>query len=325
MRKLISLTVSAAILAVIYWTIDLGGLVAAFRRTDPALLALAILLAVPITILTAWRLCRLVPAEAAIGIGQGLRLILGSSVLNMVLPAKMGDLAKFAFMRRADGLPGSLAFAVVIFEKTADLLALLVWCAFGLFLFPGDPALLVPLAAAVGLGVVAGTILLGSKRAARLAFGLLARVLPSGWTERVVGLGASWEAMHGLFWGRPWRAGGLLLFSVLLWLLHLVQVWLFALALGAEVPLISSLALAPLAILAGLLPLTFAGIGTRDAALIVLFRPFMDAGTGAALGLLCTLRYVLPALCGLPFFPGLLADLRRAGAAGGTASRNGQT
>ena len=72
-------------------------------------------------------------------------------------------------------------------------------------------------------------------------------------------------------------------------------------ALNAFAPFLANLALAPLAILAGLLPLTFAGIGTRDAALVFLYRPYFDAPTAAALGLLCTARYILPALAGLPF------------------------
>jgi len=71
--------------------------------------------------------------------------------------------------------------------------------------------------------------------------------------------------------------------------------------LNAWTPFLISLALTPLAILAGLLPFTFAGIGTRDAAFIILYQPFFNAPTGAALGLLCTSRYLLPALMGLPF------------------------
>ena len=60
------------------------------------------------------------------------------------------------------------------------------------------------------------------------------------------------------------------------------------------------LAIMPLAILAGLLPLTFAGVGTRDAAIIATYLPFMPAATGAALGILCTSRYIVPAIIGLP-------------------------
>ncbi|MEE9195587.1 MAG: UPF0104 family protein, partial [Alphaproteobacteria bacterium] len=101
--------------------------------------------------------------------------------------------------------------------------------------------------------------------------------------------------------------------SVVIWFLHLLQIWIFILALGAWTPFLANLALAPLAILAGLLPLTLAGIGTRDAMLILFYAPYMAAPSGAALGILCTLRYVLPALAGLPFLGQYLGAVRRVG------------
>jgi uncharacterized membrane protein YbhN (UPF0104 family) len=73
------------------------------------------------------------------------------------------------------------------------------------------------------------------------------------------------------------------------------------LALRGWVPFLDNLALAPLAILAGLIPLTFAGVGTRDAAVVGLYAPYLAPAAGAALGLLFTSRYFLPAIMGLPF------------------------
>jgi uncharacterized membrane protein YbhN (UPF0104 family) len=84
---------------------------------------------------------------------------------------------------------------------------------------------------------------------------------------------------------------------------------MFTVAIRAVVPFPANLAIAPLAILAGLLPLTFAGVGTRDAALVFFYAPYMSAPAAAALGLLCTLRYVLPALIGLPFLGPAIAEL----------------
>ena len=97
---------------------------------------------------------------------------------------------------------------------------------------------------------------------------------------------------------------------MLIWFVHIVQIWLFIIALDAFAPFIVSVALIPLALLIGLMPFTFAGIGTRDAALIVLYRPWFDAGTGAALGVLCILRYLLPALAGLPLLGRYLTQIR---------------
>ena len=82
-------------------------------------------------------------------------------------------------------------------------------------------------------------------------------------------------------------------------------------ALPIWAPPVISFALAPLAILAGLLPLTFAGVGTRDAALVALYAPYFSAATGAALGLLCTSRYFLPAIGGLPFLNQYLSTVKQ--------------
>ena len=65
-----------------------------------------------------------------------------------------------------------------------------------------------------------------------------------------------------------------------------------------------------LSLLVGLLPVTFAGIGTRDAAIIVLYQPYFSTEVGAALGLLCTMRYVIPALVGLPYLERYLAGVK---------------
>ncbi|NEQ17581.1 MAG: UPF0104 family protein, partial [Moorea sp. SIO3E2] len=94
---------------------------------------------------------------------------------------------------------------------------------------------------------------------------------------------------------------------------HLLQIWLFILALNAWTPFLANLALSPLAILAGLLPLTFAGVGTRDAALIFFYQRYFPKEEAAALGLLCTSRYLLPAIGGLPFLGQYLTTVRDLG------------
>ena len=103
------------------------------------------------------------------------------------------------------------------------------------------------------------------------------------------------------FWRDKIQLTKIWLTSIFIWFLHLLQIWFFILALKAWTPLLINLALAPLAILVGLLPLTFAGVGTRDAAILLFYQPYLSAPTAAALGLLFTLRYLLPAIGGLPF------------------------
>src|SRR5437763_1345855 len=135
MKRLLSLIVSAALLAIIYWRVDVRALIPVFRNCDPAWLTISLGMVVPLTFCTAWRLRQLMPPVAGLAWGEANRLILVASVLNLILPSKMGDLGKAWFMKERGHLSGALALALVIFEKSCDMLSLLLWCAFGLLLY----------------------------------------------------------------------------------------------------------------------------------------------------------------------------------------------
>lgn len=306
-RKLITLAVSLLILGAIYYKIDLRRLSSVFASADPRFMSLSLALVLPLTLLTAWRLQILAPAGAQVGFAEANRLILVASALNMVLPSKMGDIAKAYFMR-SEGASRSLTFALVIFEKSADMLSLLFWCALGLFLYPTKDAVFWLLAIIILAMLCAGIVIIGSRAVADIAFAAASKLLPKR-TDKLRALESSWREMQDFFWSDSKRVLCIALLSVLLWFLHLLQIWLFVLALRAFVPFTTSLGLAPLAILAGLMPLTFAGIGTRDAALILLYRPYFGAPVAAALGILCSARYFIPALAGLLFLPRYLAKV----------------
>jgi uncharacterized membrane protein YbhN (UPF0104 family) len=340
LKKAVSLIVSLLLLALIYWKIDFKRLIPVFQQSDPAWMTISLAMVVPLTMFTAWRFQRLVPAEGRISFGEANRLILSASVLNLVLPSKMGDIAKAFFM---PGLHRALALSLVVFEKACDMLSLLFWCVFGLVwvrlehgtaLRAFDPqwwfaqlqmanplpawlnqdlvywACFIFVAGSLALGV----LLLGSQRFAGVFFAAGQRFAPGKWKLKFQKLADSWNEMHAYFWASKARLLQVTVMSVLIWLLHLLQIWFFIFALRASCPFLANLALSPLAILAGLAPLTFAGVGTRDFALVLLYAGYFPAPIAAALGLLCTARYVLPAIGGIPFFQRYLVTLRSKGA-----------
>lgn len=336
MKKIISLCISLALLALIYWKIDFAKLGPVFRQCDPWWMFASLAMVVPLTLLTSWRFQQLAPADARVGFAEANRLILSASVLNLVLPSKMGDIAKALFI---PGLRRSLALSLVVFEKACDMLSLLIWCVFGLawvwmaggtpmqsfdparwFAQLGassplpawiSPGLVFAMVALVVAGSLAlGLLLLGSGRFAGYFFALGQRRAPGKLKGKFQKMGFSWSEMHGYFWASRSRLALVSGTSIIIWLLHLLQIWLFIIALRAACPFLANLALSPLAILAGLFPLTFAGVGTRDFALVLLYAAYFGAPTAAALGLLCTARYVLPAIGGIPFFQRYLALVR---------------
>lgn len=313
MKRLISIVISLSILAILYWKIDLRRLVPVFANCDGPWLAMSLAMAAPLTMVTAWRLQQLMPRRDTLGFGEANKLILVASVLNLVLPSKMGDLAKAWFMRNRGHLSGSLSLALVVFEKTCDMLSLLLWCAFGLLLYPRKDALFWIMTLLIAGGLVCGVLLIGSTRFAAFFFGGARRFAPGKVRAKLGSLESAWGEMHGYFWASKGRLATVATTSVFLWFLHLLQIWMFMLALRAFAPFLANLALAPLALLAGLMPLTFAGVGTRDAALVYFYAPYLAPATAAALGLLCTARYLLPALAGLPFVGEYLQIARASG------------
>ena len=314
MKRILSLVISAAILALIYWKIgpeNRARLLAIFAECDRGWMAASLAMVVPLTLFTAWRLQQLMPARGQLGFGEANKLILVASVLNLVLPSKMGDIAKAWFLRDRSGLSGSLALSLVVFEKSCDMLSLLVWCVFGLAIYPEKNGVFWIMTAAVTSMLIFGGLLLGSKKFAAFFFALASRFAPEKIAAKLGKLAASWNEMHDYFWSDKARLLKVTGTSVFIWFLHLLQIWMFIIALRASVPFVRNLALSPLAILAGLLPVpTFGGAGTRDGALVALYAPYFTAPTALALGLLCTARYLLPALGGLPFAGPYFSSLR---------------
>ncbi len=310
MKRLISIAVSLIILAVIYWRIDFAGLLQVFQNSDRLWMVVSLGMVIPLTMFTAWRLQQLMPPGTRLRFSEANQLILAASVLNMVLPSKMGDIAKAYFMRDRGHLSGTLALSLVVFEKTCDLLSLLLWCVFGLLLYPQKDWLFWIMTATVAIGLMLGLALIGLPRFAQSFFQMVQTLAPKKLKAKLEKLSGSWQEMHDYFWRDRLQLTKIAVTSVFIWFLHLLQIWFFILALNAWTPFLVNLALSPLAILAGLLPLTFAGVGTRDAALILFYQPYFNAQTAAALGLLCTSRYLLPAIGGLPFLGQYLSTLR---------------
>ena len=311
MKRFISLAISTAILVILYAKIDFESLLNVLKNCHYAWIIVSCGMVIPITLVTAWRLQQLMPNKSKLGLLEANRLILGASVLNMILPSKMGEIAKAYFMRDRGHLSGSLSLSLVIFERACDMLSLLVWCIFGLVIYPEKNEYFWVITAVIGFSVILGLLLVVSKRFTLIFFKGMTGISPKAIKMKLQDLQTSWLEIHTYFRNNPKQLAIVSLTSMFLWFLHLLQIWLFILALDAWSPFIISLALSPLAILAGLLPLTFAGVGTRDAALVYLYSPYFSASVGAALGILCTSRYFLPALVGLPFLNQMLSNLRQ--------------
>lgn len=312
-RKIVSILVSAAIVALLWWRIDVREIARVLQDVDAVWLAIALAVFIPILLGTAWRLYFLVRRRTAdIRYRDALSLTLAAGVMNLVLPSKMGDIAKGVFLKKHGEMGGSAAFSLVVLEKANDVLALLLWCVVGLVFHARAGQGWGWLAVMLVVALAGAYLLVFSRRFAAWCFETAARVLPAKLQAPLGSLGGAWTEMPEYI-DTATRVC-LLLASTVLWLVHLLQIWLFILALHVDtVGFVPSLGLTALALFFGLLPFTFMGVGTRDAALIFLYAPYFSAATGAALGVLTLIRYILPALLGIPVFSRYLTAVRQAG------------
>jgi uncharacterized protein (TIRG00374 family) len=312
MKRLLSLLVSVTLLGLIYAHLDPHAILDAMRACDPVWLASSLAMVVPLTLLTAWRFRQLVPQPERLPLVDATRLTLAASTLNLILPSKMGDIAKAFFLASRGDFSRSQSFALVIFEKTFDMLSLLLWCLLSLLVIPGLAPL--PVTGFILVCILVLCAMLwsaGFLKVAEKSFTKIAPAVTQGKFSRL------FEAAHELqliLRRNPQRSLFIALQSLLLWFLHLMQIGGFTWALGARIPLLSQMAFASLSILAGLLPFTFAGVGTRDAAAIALYAGYLSPQSGAVLGLLMTSRYLMPGLAGIPFL-GTYAAMARTRAA----------
>jgi glycosyltransferase 2 family protein len=93
------------------------------------------------------------------------------------------------------------------------------------------------------------------------------------------------------------------LLTYLFWFLSLIQGYVLFMAIGlTKVPNINFfiiIALIPISILIGMIPITVGGMGTRELAMIVTFSPYAPASIMILFGLMFSIRYIFSSLLGL--------------------------
>jgi uncharacterized membrane protein YbhN (UPF0104 family) len=305
--SLVSIAVSGALLTAVYRSMDVRLVGEALMQAHPVWLVVSIALILPITYLRAVRFFWVAPAGALPGVAEALRLTLVAAALNVFLPAKTGDLIKSYFVSKRGELSPGVAVAIVVYERLCDLFGLIAWCLLGWIVgrpqTPGLPATFWWLLGAVG--AVSG-VLISSERVAAVCPFVAARLFPHRRLRGLRDLADGWPDLLRALKGRRRQ---IVLFSLMLWLAHLFQIWMFTVALSMPVPFAVCASLSAIVLMAGQLPLTFAGLGTRDLALVVLLSGYMAPELAAAMGVLIVTRNLLPPLIGAPMMRPYLSSV----------------
>jgi uncharacterized protein (TIRG00374 family) len=296
--KKFALCATLLILVLLYTQIDLQALGQHLSHMSIASFLLALSFFIPQLFVTTLRWRYMVQDICPMGTLEAAQLILAGKALNAFVPSKLGEMSKAYFLKTHSHLPLPHGIALVLLEKVFDTVGLCALLLVGVLLIShvGFVEVAAVAGALMGLGIGTGLCVCRLHRVCQWLQG------KQGIVQRIIPLLASWDGILGHWRQAGCRLTGIIFLSCGLWFLHLMQIYLFFVSLHSTVGLTRVFAYVPIGLFIGLLPVTIGGMGTRDAALILLFAPYESAAVMAGIGLLCSLRYWLDTLLGLPFF-----------------------
>ncbi len=287
-RVVLPACVTILLLLFAYSRADWTGLVRSLAATHPAPACAALMLLVPIIWISGLRL-RILSA-GNIPTGDGCRLILLASFLNLFLPARAGDLLKAAFVPRSETFRRTEAAGVVVAEKLLDTFAFS--CVLGSAALARRGVTPWLIASFVLLACVAVFLF---PRLLKTPGCRQARQGPEWWNQ----LGA---ALATAFTHPPQTWAGAILLSAVVVTIQAAQLVLFALAINPSVPVAGGVAAAVLTLGVAALPISLGGFGSREAAVVTLFGGWMSREEATALAVLVTGRYLVAAFAGALLF-----------------------
>jgi glycosyltransferase 2 family protein len=292
-KKVFAVGISAAILIAIYLNIELADFRRVFVQLEWFWFTASMLVFIPIFWLRAYRLILMFGRQ--LSVMESVRFTLAASSLNLALPAKGGEFVKGYFLKKHLSIDSNTSFSAIIYERVLDVGALLLilivaqtyWQNFSNFvvlLFVVGTTIAVIIYFYINLSTKPNQLVL-------IALNRFPKVREFYTSSR-------------MFFSDHFSKGPAIrtiLVTVILWLVHLAQFFCFFMTLGYEGPSITIFTLVPIVIFVGLIPISLAGIGTRDVALIYFFSSWTSPELAAGVGVLSHLRYLLPGLIGIYF------------------------
>jgi uncharacterized membrane protein YbhN (UPF0104 family) len=266
----VRLLITAAILAYLLRSIDLGASIHAMLRVDPWWFAFTLLLVAVDRVVMAIRwLLLLRAADVDIPAAVALRIFLRSSFVGSFLPAGVGADAARAYEIASRTSRGSQAVASVGIDRILGLVAIAVLGVAGLAGWAQhvEPALRLRLMAVAALGSAATLGVFWIDKVARAV--LPARWHGTRWGWRVLRLG---DAV-GAYRQHPKVLARVMALSLAVQLVRVFQGYGLGRGLGIDVGVEYYLVFMPIAMLVLLLPVSISGFGLPQAAIVWLLRP----------------------------------------------------
>ena len=297
LHKLFFLFISALILVLLFKKVEWHHVYNIYLLANPIwlLLGLLITLVGPFVITMRWHYA-LLAQQISLPFYRRFESIMVAYTSHIMTPSKTGDVVKGLVLR--DLAPISMTTSAVIAERLGDILVLLLLGLCGAIYesyFTQAVTFASILIASLGIILVFPI----NKSTKLSSFKFLNKVF----TIIIRGLTVWKQNPACMLTSCAW--------SLLQWLLAALQVYLFYSAMGAHVPISFVMATFPIVTLVSLVPISFSGLGVREAAYMYFFSAFASTQVSIAVSLtyfVC--NYIFTALIGLIFLKKILLNAR---------------
>jgi len=274
-RELVSTAIPLVLIAIFARNVDWGEAFATIRSSDPLLVAVALVvyyLSFPVRAIRWARLLR--ESGAVISWIELLRILMLGWFVNCLVPAKLGDLYRSFLVKRRFGVSLSRTVGVVVAERMLDIVVV-----FGLLVVGGYvafgrsvlPDLRIVYATGAGLALLIGVGLVGIYAVAPK----VARFFPD--EMRRIGRLFREGVLHSL---RALPVAGAL--TILVWALEAARLYFVLAALGVHIPESGVVFVAVATSLLTTVPLTPAGFGFVEIAMVYVLTEGFGLGQSTA-------------------------------------------
>ena len=253
------------VVAAIWWA-GPGKVWAVLSSADIRLVGAVITLLIPMVVIKAirWRiLLRCYGIE--LGFRDSVSMYATGIVFSAVTPGRVGDMVKIVMLVKRGNSIGK-AIACNIIDRLFDVVLVVVAGYVGMWYFSSQFGAHLHVVNIIIVIAVVLLVVFVLKR--HLIKKMVIKLIPVQYRP---GARESWNEIVGSFWkNHVSRVLLLVLWTIVFWGVWFVAMYLCAMALELDVSFVFFSACAAIAIVFSLLPITVAGVGTRDAAFILL-------------------------------------------------------
>ena len=255
-------------------TIDIGKAVSLILAASPVFLLIAVLITLFDVLVKAYK-WKLIFNSYNISVPyiRFLKSWLIGLSFSLVTPGKIGDFVKAFYLK--DKAPLGKGLTTVMADRIIDLLTLFILAVIGLSIFSifyaQSSILLISTIALFALFILAIVLFARKKTATYILHPFYLRLLPERYKSRVQSVFSDFYSGISLILGRKKTIAAVIALTFIVWLGSILSIYYMALSLGIEIPLSFLIIVFPAITLLEALPISFSGLGTRDATLIFFF------------------------------------------------------